>query len=221
MSQPYGEQPGGDPTIRFGDPYRDQPQQAQQGYGQQSGQQYGQQGYGQPQYGQPQYGQQPRYSAAANAYGAPVGSGARFGVVGATLAGVGAVVLIIALTAVNWVSGNGSSATFSDVHDALDANSAGAAGVASAYFSWLAWLLTIVTVIVAICANLPSPASGPLQALGAVLAAAAIAFTFLAIRLSTGGSYSNYISNASVGFYLAIVGFLLVGSGALVGPKSR
>ena len=91
--------------------------------------------------------------------------------------------------------------------------------MASAYFSWLAWLLTIVTVVVAICANLPSPASGPLRALGAVLAAAAIAFTFLAIRISSVGSYSDYISNASVGFYLAVVGFLVVGAGALVGPK--
>lgn len=215
MSQPYGEQPGGEPTIRFGDPYRpEQPPYGQQpGNGQQYGQQYGQQQSNQ------QYGQRPRYSAAANAYGAPIGSGARFGVVGATLAGIGAILLIIALTAVNWVSTSGNSASFSDVHDALDANPAGAAGVASAYFSWLAWLLTIVTVIVAICANLPSPASGPLRALGAVLAAAAIAFTFLAIRLSSTGSYGDYISNASVGFYLAVVGFLVVGAGALVGPK--
>lgn len=213
MSEPYGEQPA-EPTTRFGSPYR-----AEQPYG-------GQPGYG----GQPPYGNQPGYPAqgyqqydrryaAANAYGAPIESGAKFGVVGTTVAGVGAVLLIVALTAVDWFSQGGVSLSFSEVHDRVSADSAAASGMASAYFSWLAWTLTIVGVIVAVAANLPSPAAGPLRALGAILAAAAIAFTFLAIRLATGGSYSDYISHASVGFYMAVVGFLLVGIGALIGPK--
>ncbi len=210
----HGQYPDeGQPTTRFGDPYRAE-----------------QQPYGQPPYGQQQpYGQQPyapqgqpqgRYSAAANAYGAPVGSGAQFGVVGVTLAGIGFILLIISLTAVTWVKLPGSSTgfSFSDVGNTLD-SSGGASGLASAYFGWLAWTLAIVGLLVAVGANLPSPASGPLRALGAVIAAAAIAFSFLAIRLSDGEAYSDAISHANVGFYLAVGGFLLVGIGSLVGPK--
>ncbi len=214
----HGQYPDdGQPTTRFGDPYRAE----QQPYGQQP--QYGQPQYSQPQYPQQQpYGQQQggRYSAAANAYGAPIGSGAQFGVVGVTLAGIGFILLIISLTAVTWFKLTGSSTgfSFSDVGNTLDANP-GAAGLASAYFSWLAWTLAIVGLLVAVGANLPSPASGPLRALGAVIAAAAIAFSFLAIRLTDGEAYSDAISHANVGFYLAVGGFLLVGIGALVGPK--
>jgi hypothetical protein len=200
MTQPYGRQPDpGEPTTRFGDPYR-------------ADQQYGQQPYGQP------YPPQGRYSAAANAYGAPIGSGARFGVVGATLAGVGAVLLVIAFTAVDWFKNPSSG--FRDIGDTLDAHSALAPGLADAYFSWLGWLLLVAVVAVAIAANLPTPASGPLRAFGAILAAAAMALTFFAIRLdSSGVPFTTYLKNARVGFYLALVGFLVVGIGALIGPK--
>jgi hypothetical protein len=215
MNQPYGEQPGGEPTTRFGDPYRaEQPPHGgqpaypppQQGYRQQQG--YPQQ--------QPS-GQQGRYSAAANAYGAPVGSGAKFGVVGATLAGVGAILLIISFTAVNWF--NGSHSGFSDISDQLDGQGNAAPGLASAYFSWLGWVLAIALVVIAIAANLPSPASGPLRAFGAILAAAGIAVTFFAIRFSDGVAYTEFLKHARLGFYLALAGFLIAGIGALVGPK--
>ncbi|MGH8859830.1 MAG: hypothetical protein ACRDVG_01120 [Jatrophihabitantaceae bacterium] len=211
MTQPPDS---GEPTTRYGDP-------GPGGYGQQGGYQqqpYGQQGqYGPPPGQQGQYGQQGRYSAAANAYGAPVGSGARFGVVGATLAGVGAIVLIIAFTALDWYKATPSS--LGDVSDNLDGSS-GAAGLASSYFSWLAWLLAIALVIVAIGANLPSPASGPLRALGGILAAAAIAITFFAIKLDSAGiPYTTYLKNLRLGFYFALAGFVIAGIGALVGPK--
>jgi hypothetical protein len=182
-----------------------------------------------PQYGQPQYGRpaDPAYgppggrsAAVANAYGSPISSGAKFGVVGATFAGIGAVLLIIAFTAVDWL-GNGGPSTFGDLHDALSPKPPGAAGLAATYFSWLAWVLLIVVVLVAIAATLPTPASGPLRALGAIIAAAAIALTFFAIQLSSGVAYSSFIKHASIGFYLAIAGFLLAGIGALAGPSNR
>jgi hypothetical protein len=196
MTQPYGQDPG--------DPYR-QPQQP----------------YGQPQYGQPGYppGDQ-RRAAVANAYGDPIGSGAKFGVVGATLAGVGGVLLIIAFTAVDWLS-LGGSISFSDIHDRLAQNSTGSTGVADTYFSWLGWVLVVAVVVIAIAANLPSPASGPLRAFGAIVAAAAIALTFFAIQLSDGLAYSSFIKHAAAGFYLALGGFLLAGIGALIGPSRR
>lgn len=216
----YGQYPedDGQPTTRFGSPYRDESYgqpgyPPQPGYPQQPG--YPPQGYPQQQRGP--HG--PRGQQYANAYGAPVGSGAQFGVVGTTLAGIGFILLIIAFTAVTWFRQSGVSATFSDIGTTLD-NAGAASGLASAYFGWLAWTLAIVGVIVAVAANLPSPASGPLRALGAVLAAAAIAFTFLAVQLTSSGvSYGTYLSHANVGFYLALAGFLIMGIGALIGPK--
>ena len=212
----YGQPPDeGQPTTRFGAPRRDES--------------YGQQGYPPPQ-GYPDQGGYPppqqrpprdrRGEQYANAYGAPVGSGAQFGVVGATLAGIGFILLIIALTAVTWFKQGGVSATFGDLSNTLDSNS-NAGGIASAYYGWLAWTLAVVGVIVAIAANLPSPASGPLRALGAVLAAAAIAFTFLSVQLTTSTTfgYSDYFKHVNIGFYLAVLGFLLMGIGSLVGPK--
>jgi hypothetical protein len=213
MTQPYGQEPvGGQPE--YGPPYGQQPQ-------------YGQP---QPQYGQPQYQQQgypgyqqpnDRRAAVANAYGAPIGSGAKFGVVGATFAGVGLILLIISLVALDWF-GDGvlRNGQFSDLHRLVNDNP-GATGLASAYFSWLGWVLVIASFVIAVAATLPSPAAGPLRALGAVIAAAAIAFTFFAIQLSDGTAYSQFIKHAAIGFYFALGGFLLVGIGALCGPQRR
>jgi hypothetical protein len=204
MTTPYGQDPA---------PGSD-PQYSQSPYGQ-----AGSQAYGQP--ADPAYGQPgSRNAAVANAYGSPISSGAKFGVVGATFAGIGGVLLIIAFTAVDWIS-PGNPSTFSDIHDALKANPSGASGVSTTYFSWLGWVLLIVVIVVAIAATLPTPASGPLRALGAVIAAAAIALTFFALQISDGIAYSSVIKDASIGFYLAIGGFFLAGIGALIGPSNR
>ncbi len=213
MTQPYGQEPARGTPPEYG----------QAGQPGQPGQPYP------PQYGQPAqqpygYGQPPadRSSAVANAYGSPIGSGAKFGVVGATFAGVGLVVLIISFTAVDWFSSSfGSNSKFSDLHDQIKAHSSVADGVAKTYFSWLGWVLLIATVVIAIAATLPSPASGPLRALGAVLAAAAIAVTFFAIQLTDGAAYTTFLKHTSIGFYLALGGFLLAGIGALCGPSNR
>jgi hypothetical protein len=234
MTQPYGQEPV-DGQPEYGQPYgQQQPQygQAQPQYGQpqpeygQPQPQYGQQPppYGQP-YQQQGYGgyQQPpdRRSAVANAYGAPIGSGAKFGVVGATFAGVGLILLVISYVALNWFSTSVVQNTkFSDIHTLVKDNP-GAKGLATAYFSWLGWVLVIATVVIAIAATLPSPAAGPLRALGAILAAAAIAFTFFAIQLSDGQAYTQYLKHVSIGFYFALGGFLLAGIGALCGPQRR
>jgi hypothetical protein len=209
MTTPYGQDP-----VPGSDPQYSQSPYGQPGYGQAGDPTYGQPA--EPGYGQPGA----RNAALANAYGSPISSGAKFGVVGATFAGIGGVLLIIAFTAVDWISQGGSS-TFSDIHDALKANPAGASGVATTYFSWLGWVLLIVVIVVAIAATLPTPASGPLRALGAVIAAAAIALTFFALQISDGVAYSSVIKHASIGFYLAVGGFLLAGIGALIGPSNR
>ncbi len=60
-----------------------------------------------------------------------------------------------------------------------------------------------------------------MRAIGAILAAISIAVTFFAIRFSDGISYSQYIKNARIGFYFTVIGFLLAGIGALIGPRRR
>jgi hypothetical protein len=154
----------------------------------------------------------------AGAYGAPVGSGAKFGVVGVVFVGVGAILLIIAFTALNWGRNNGTS--FSDLHRVLD-RVTGLSGLSTAYFGWLAWTLAIVLIVVGVAANLPSPASGPLRALGGIVGAAGIAFTFLALDFGAGTSYADTLKGARFGFYFALAGFLLAGIGALIGPQRR
>lgn len=195
MTTPYGQPPQ---YGESGDPYG-QPQ-------------YGQSG--QPPYGGLQYGQPPHYSATANAYGDPIGSGAKFGVVGATLAGVGFILLIISFTALDWVKGGVSFSDLNNAADRLDVP-----GLTKSYFSYLGWLLAILLVVVAIVACLPSPVSGPLRAFGAVLAAAAIALTLFALKGN--GSFGDVFSDARAGFYVALLGFLVAGIGSLVGPQHR
>lgn len=174
--------------------------------------------YEQPQYGQPSYGQQPGQGpppyGTPNPYGrSPVTY--EFGVVGTVTAAVGAILVVISFTAVDWFKGG---VQFSDVGNATGSN---APQPADAYFSWLGWLLFIVTVVLCIAACTPSPAAQALRAIGAILAAISIAFTFFAIRFTNGSAYTDYLKNARIGFYFALVGFLLMGIGALIGPRRR
>jgi hypothetical protein len=78
-----------------------------------------------------------------------------------------------------------------------------------------------VLIVVGVAANLPSPASGPLRALGGIVGAAGIAFTFLALDFGAGTSYADTLKGARFGFYFALAGFLLAGIGALIGPQRR
>lgn len=198
----YGEQ---QPTEQYRQPQYGQPQYPQQ--------QYGQPPYGQ---GQPPYGQPP-YGGAPNPYGrSPVTY--EFGVVGTVTAAVGAILVVIAFTAVDWFKG---SLGFGDVHDILDNQGSNAPQPASGYFGWLGWLLLIATVVLCIAACAPSPAAQALRAIGAILAAISIAVTFFAIRFTAGLAYTDYLKNARIGFYFALAGFLLMGIGALIGPRRR
>jgi hypothetical protein len=190
-----------------------------QGYGQQPG--YGQPGYGQPGYRQPGYGQ-PGYAAAPGAaYGAP-GGGDSFGIAGTVLALLGGVVLVVSFTALDWFSafqGGSGGESFGQVGDLVDQPSA--AGFASAYFHWLAWVFLIVVVIAGVLSSVPSPALRVFRIIGTVVGLAAAGLTFLAIKLGNSGvtPYTEYLKHARVGFYFAIVGFLLAGIGAAIGPR--
>jgi hypothetical protein len=187
-----------------GSGYGPPPEHGPGGYGQQP--QYGQQ------YGQPPYGQPP------NPYGrSPVTY--EFGVVGTVTAAIGAILVVIAFTAVNWGKTGGTK--FSDIGSRLDDAGPYASGLGKAYFGWLGWLLLVVTIVLCVAACAPSPAAQALRAFGAVVAAISIAVTFFAIRLGVNDAYSDDIKNVRIGFYFTIAGFLLLGIGALIGPRRR
>lgn len=215
----YGQPPYGGP--QYGQPGYGPPPQGQPGYGAPG---YGAAGYGAPGYGASQYGR-PGYGSGYGGYGPQRQS---FGIVGAALAALGAVALIVAFTATHWYKDSGDS-SFSKVKDQVDAyDKVGAAtGVAKAYFGWLAWVLLVAVVLVAVAANLPSPAAVALRIIGAVIGAAGILLTFLAIKLVDGSKvpggnapdYSDYLKHTGPAFYLALGGFLLAAVGALIGPR--
>lgn len=220
----YGQQPpppsyGQQPPPSYG-------QQPPAGYGQQPGAPaYGQQpppgqqppgGFGQQQYGQP-HGYQPGAPAPYTdnrARSAP-------GFVGLVLAILGTAAVIVSFTALTWfkeLNDNGGG-KFSDLHDLVGAAGVNPTGGATVYFKWLAWVLLAVAAIAAIVANLPTPASGPMQALGVLAGLAGIGATFWAVDIAHGPAYTFFLKHADAAFYVAVGGFLLIAIGAMFGPR--
>jgi hypothetical protein len=230
----YGPPPG---QPDYGQPLR-QPEPGSPGYGPPSPPPYGQQPpYGQPGYGQPgqyeqsaPYGQQPMGPVTTQFARLDPGPSQSFGLIGALVALIGAAALIVSFTAVNWFSfpGTNGDSHFGDVHTVLNAaDSSGlAAEPANAYFSWLAWVLLIVAVLVALLAVTPAIGTA-FRVIGPIVALGAIVLTFLAVKLFSGSNsdtgfngYGDYLKHTSIGFYLALAGFLLAGIGAVVGPRN-
>jgi hypothetical protein len=175
---------------------------------------YGQPGYGQPGYGQPGMGPRGPY---------PPQNADSFGIVGTVMALLGGVVLVVSLTALDWFADfggtrSGGNATFGDVSDVVG-NSSAAKGFASAYFGWLAWVFVIVVVIAGVLASVPSPALRVFRIIGVVVGFAAAGLSFLAIQLFDNTSYLEYLKHARIGFYFAVIGFVVAGIGAAIGPR--
>lgn len=149
-----------------------------------------------------------------------------YGVLGAAISLVGAVLLVLSFTVVNWYSGGQSH--FSDVHRLVQDLGSLATGPARLYFGWLAWVLAIVAVVAALVAAAPV-VGGPLRVVAPIVAAAGIVVTFFAVQFVRSGldpgheydGYGSFLRNARVGFWFAVAGFLLVGLGALLGPRNR
>lgn len=139
----------------------------------------------------------------------------QFGIVGMVLGLLGGVLLIVCFTALDWFKGG---ATFGKVADFVDNNPA-ATGFASAYFTWFAWTFAVIAVIAAVLSSFPSPALRAARVLGVVTGFAAAGLSFLALQVSDGRSYLDWLKDARAGFYLAVIGFVLVGIGAAIGPR--
>lgn len=176
-----------------------------------------------PRYDQPttQYGAQPPYGAPPGRHDDPqrnpfgTAGDQAFGIASIVLTLLGGIVLVVSFTTLEWFKG---SVTFGDISDAVDAGGS-ATGFGEAYFDWLAWTFFIVGLVAAIVASFPSPALRAVRAIGAVVGFAAAGLTFLAIDPGDNGSYGDAIGDARIGFYFAVVGFLLIGIGAAIGPR--
>jgi hypothetical protein len=139
-----------------------------------------------------------------------------YGIAGAVLAVLGAAALAVAFTVPDWLDTNG----FSRIRRALG-HAAWAAGFSKAYFTWLAFALAALAFVLALAANAPTAASGLLRLLGLLAGLAGAGLTFLAIRVNPHVAYSQYLHHVRAGFWVAVGGFLGVGVGAVVGPRSR
>ncbi|HKC27532.1 MAG TPA: hypothetical protein VKB75_05935 [Jatrophihabitans sp.] len=163
-----------------------------------------------------------------------------FGAVGATLILLGGVACVLAFTALTWLRSNNivifDDLKFRKVHDLLNVLHTRTPkyidyGVSRPYFSWLAWVLLTAVVVIGLLAVLPTPFAGPLRALGLIVALGSIGLTFWAIDLvsfsgplarqlgSNNPGYTDYLSHAGPGFWVAAAGFLVMGIGALLGPR--
>ncbi len=148
-------------------------------------------------------------------------SGLRFGFLGALVALVGAVLVLVAFTTVTWLKYNDS--TFAKIDHRLAGSHTSASGFTQAYFSWLGWVLVGVVFAVAFAANMPSARMAILRPIGFLLALVAIGLTLWAIKFTNSKypTYFDYLRLERLGFYFAIGGFLVIGVGALFGAKRR
>ena len=146
----------------------------------------------------------------------------QFGVVGAVIAGIGAIARRHRLHRARVV--HFRDRRRSEVQRCfrfVGTRRRGRDRVATAYFGWLGWVLLAVGAIAAIAGNLPTSASGAARALGALVGLAGVGVTFWAIKfVHDDDSYTEFLKRADIGFYVAAGGFLLIAIGALMGPTS-
>jgi hypothetical protein len=128
------------------------------------------------------------------------------------IAVIGAVLLVVSYAALDWAHPGNDK--FSTLHHY--ASQPGAPGYPHAFFGWLGWVLLVVAVVLALAANAPTAAHGFLRGIGFVVGVGAAIATFLALK--TGSTFSAVFHHGGIGFWLAIVAFLITGIGALVGP---
>lgn len=158
--------------------------------------------------------------------------GRRIGVVGVGLVSLGAIMLILSFTTLEWrrVAARGDSVgeiDFAALRQNLEHFPAGGKpGATVAYFTWLCWVLLIALILLGYAANLPTPSSNGLRLGGFFLGLVGAAFTYYALSrysLATHdlfGTSSGALDNADLGIWFALGGYLLAGAGAAVGPRA-
>lgn len=211
----------------------------------------------QPTYRQQPYGQQ-QYAPPPGGYAPPPPGAVPYvpprrrrglGIVGLTLAVVGAVAVLLAFLNFRWFRSGANNPTFrhanrsrfNQLHRHLDSlqhqlsGNPGARyvhlGVAPDYFSWLGWLLFGVAVALAVLAVLPIRGGAIARVLGVLAGLAGAGFTVWAVDLirvtgpiqrqlgSRAPGFGDWISHTYVGAWLAFGGFLLLAIASATGSR--
>lgn len=152
----------------------------------------------------------------------------KVGYPGIGLVFVGAALILLSFTTLNWYPGNhGANAvsdiTFSKLHGNLAAFDASWASIT--YFGWIAWTLLLLAIVVGLAANLPTPYHNGLRVAGFAIGLAGFAWTYYALaqylqaQQDRGGAKgASVFTNASGGIWAALAGFVLCAAGAALGP---
>jgi hypothetical protein len=149
-------------------------------------------------------------------------------VLGLGIAGLGALLLIIAFSGVSWYKDSNSGAT-ANVSQLQDGATQAHATFAEAFFSGLGWLLIVATVAAGVLACLPiGPAQNWLRRGAVALGLFSIALMLVAlddlwtkVRDVTGQTDVGVWSHTDSGLGLALWGFALAGCGGLVRRRRR
>jgi hypothetical protein len=142
------------------------------------------------------------------------------GVFGLVLTLIGAALVVVSFVALDWLSGDDGfgdnlKVKFSDLHDLVSHDSP---TLSRLYFDWLGWTLLAAVLVLGVLGNLAIRSHPLWRVLGILVGLAGAACTFFAIY-GNGTSLSDVVNYGSIGFWLAIGGFLLAAIGAVIGPR--
>ncbi len=148
--------------------------------------------------------------------------------VGLLLAAVAALLLLLALTALNWLSSGGLTtsgkpdSSFTGIRSLLrvaaTTHTVQPRFVAHQYFTWGAWVLLAIAVVAAALGNVLGAAGRNGRAAGLVaivFGLVGVGATFAAVDLLSGvhgtqvPAYSDYIKHVGPAFFCAVAGFLV------------
>lgn len=156
---------------------------------------------------------QPYFS---HAPGAPAARPRRVGLIGVAVSTIGTLLLGGSMAIIWYANGRLDHVDLSDIVKAADDDRVKA--LPHAFFGWLLWVLWAVTLVVALVANLPGLMSTVLRVLAPVLGVLGVVLVYASLDQLIAGS-GHVVDHASIGLWLAFVGFLVTGLGGAFGPR--
>lgn len=130
----------------------------------------------------------------------------------------GTVLVFLSYCALPWFRGIDAT-RFLDVYDIVAALGGRAPAVAGAYYTWLGWTLLALCALGAALAA--TRGSAPVRLLTGIVGLAAAAVTVLAVRVTDGLAFGDFLARARAGFYVALAGYVLIALGAVSGARTR